>query len=360
MSASETLANILKQLKDLTVFNSQIGDRLSALEEGSGGKKDAKSEEAPEGSEQGQVQQIRVHTASKEKALTLTFGETDCSTNSLRLFIDHFAIAKQQNQRKGVDGWDNAEFRANELRFQLRGEPALWISQECAMLKEWTKNDDEIINRLKSRFMGTQSIELNIIAFEELAQQESETLAQYMTRCQQRGYEAFATLNEPLGMQQRIVWKFLSGIKDPEVRKAVIREKWMKTNSEAKSYEEVLKIAETAKMSKIATAATGQNPQNVQRVNVAAAKSRVQERRGTNFRSQHSSSESNKSGASYSSSSRSGSSARYSPTPNKGPATGNFNCHYCHSTSHYGGWKMCPDRSKNDPDWTPSTTKKGF
>ena len=67
--------------------------------------------------------EVRVTTSSKEKSLTLTFGEGECSSQNLRLwlFLEHFELAKKRNVRKGVDGWDDNEFRAAELRFQLRG-----------------------------------------------------------------------------------------------------------------------------------------------------------------------------------------------------------------------------------------------
>ena len=50
------------------------------------------------------------------------------------------------------------------------------------MLNQWTNNDKEIIKKLKDRYMGVLSLELNIVAFEEMAQGDNETLAQYMTR----------------------------------------------------------------------------------------------------------------------------------------------------------------------------------
>ena len=87
---------------------------------------------------------ITLHAPSKEKSLTLTFGERDCNPTNLRLFLNHYDIAKSQNQRKKVDGWADPEFRANELRFQLRGEPALWLAQEYSMSQEWIRNDDKI------------------------------------------------------------------------------------------------------------------------------------------------------------------------------------------------------------------------
>ena len=65
-------------------------------------------------------------------------------------------------------------------------------------------------------------------------------------------------MNEPRGtLKQRIVWKFLSGIRDPGVRSEVIRHKWMKSRTEAKSYEDVLKLAEQAKLDRLATGSGG-------------------------------------------------------------------------------------------------------
>ena len=123
------------------------------------------------------------------------------------------------------------------------------------MLNQWTNNDKEIIKKLKDRYMGVLSLELNIVAFEEMAQGDNETLAQYMTRCQAQGLDAYQMMNEPRSTQLRIIWKVLSGIKDAGVRS---EKKWMKSESEAKSYEEVLKIAQQSKLlNRLAAVATG-------------------------------------------------------------------------------------------------------
>ena len=81
--------------------------------------------------------------------------------------------------------------RANDLRFQLAGDPALWVAlEESAMHNEWTKSDTKIIVRLKERYFGVLSLELNIVSFAELKQGENKTLAQYMMKCQQKGMDA--------------------------------------------------------------------------------------------------------------------------------------------------------------------------
>ena len=58
----------------------------------------------------------------------------------------------------------------------IGGKVAAWIAQESVMRQEC---------------FGTQSIELNIISFEELQKNEGESLVDYMTRCQNKGYQAF-------------------------------------------------------------------------------------------------------------------------------------------------------------------------
>ena len=295
-----------------------------------------------------------VQGEGKEKTLSITFGEDESAT-ALRVFLGHYTLARDQNIRKKVEGWEDKSFRANELRFQLRGHVAAWICQESAMLSEWVNDDDEIINQLKKRFLGTQSVELNIIAFENLRQNEGESLAAYMTRCQENGYQAFGDFDQK-STHQRIVWKFLSGIRDSDIRAAVIKAEWMLSSSEAKPFPDVLKIEETAKLAKVATAATG-TMKIQESMKIAQVRSIVKEKRGEfgrNRRTVHSSNESNNSNSSrvssstdYSSDSRGSSGAK--PKENYS----NFLCHYCKERSHYGGWKMCEKRRKENPNWKP-------
>ena len=150
MATKDDVDTIMEQLKALMSSvdssNTQIGDRLTALEE----KADVKPALSQlQTASSAATTESHVHVnAAKEKLLSLTFGETECSPNMLRLFIEHFNIAREQNVAKGVHGWSEKTFRANELRFQLRGDPALWLAQECAMLKDWTKDDVQIVVKL--------------------------------------------------------------------------------------------------------------------------------------------------------------------------------------------------------------------
>ena len=357
----ESLKQIQADNADFKASNEDIKQRLIKLE-AEKAQTAVKVEETGAGAS-GTTQTVVVQGSAKEKSLSLTFGE-DESPMSLKLFVEHYKLARSQNMRKKVEGWEDADFRANELRFQLRGRVAAWMLQESAMSSSWVHDDEQILKKLNERYLGTMSVELNIISFEDLRQRDGESLAEYMTRCQELGYQAFSEFH-PNGVQQRIVWKFLSGIRDADVRSEVIKAKWMKSGSEAKPFAEVLKIAETAKLAKVATMATGGG--KVQESGKIAASMRVEERRNANKspynlrgnnkykgRSPHSSGESSPhSSGSRGSRSSTDSMKSRSSTDSETPGQ-NFLCHYCKERSHYGGWKNCEKRRKENPDWKPS------
>ena len=175
MATEEKLDRIMSALTALTSGNKTLAESSEALTQ----RLEALESRKPAAKiETGERTEVRVMTSSKEKSLTLAFGEGECSSQNLRLFLEHFELAKKHNVRRAVDGWDDNEFRAAELRFQLRGEPALWVAQESAMLNQWTNNDKEIIKKLNDRYMGVLSLErVIIVAFEEMAQGDNETLA---------------------------------------------------------------------------------------------------------------------------------------------------------------------------------------
>ena len=339
-----SLQDIKKDNEDFKLLNQALSDRLDLLETGQGAG--SKNDSGGVQNNGGDPPRVVINGSAREKVLAITFGD-DESPTALRLFIEHYNLAKEQNISKNIEGWADPAFRANELRLQLRGKVAAWLVQESAMQSSWLKNDEQIIDRLKDRFLGTQSIELNIITFEDLKQNESEGLAEYMTRCQEKGLEAFSAF-DPVGVQQRVVWKFLSGIRDPDVRSEVIKAKWMDTPGSAKPYADVLKIAETAKLAKIATAATG-GAKVQQPAKIAPVYSKVKEKRAgarRNDRSHHSSAESFESSDSRRSSLESSGSGQKSVSEN-------FVCHYCNKSDHYGGWRNCERRKKEDPTWKP-------
>ena len=134
MAVQEALTDILAQLKVISADNTELKaanqeqketsqvvlERLLTLEKGPPVKAEDERRDTLGGSVQERTE-VRMVTSAKEKSLRLTFGEGECSATSLKLFLDHYRLAKSQNERRGVEGWDDPSFLANELRFQLCG-----------------------------------------------------------------------------------------------------------------------------------------------------------------------------------------------------------------------------------------------
>ena len=331
----DMMALLMGMKETMEAGQNQLDTRLKALE--------TAKEEQPEGSEVKDSKSFPTGkveiTQGRERPLTKTFG-VDTSADALLEFLDHYQLCVAINTEKGIPGWDRPDYRAKELRCQLVGEAATYIRQEEVMLEDWVKDDREIIKRMRDRWVNRDCIELDIIEFEEARQSETETLAQYMTRLKGLGQRAFGEF-DPRGMQQRIIWRFLDGVKDRDVRASIIRERWMKDRKQPKSYDEVLKIGENALMVKVASRATG-----------ALGSS---------------------SGSSGTSSKSPGtvSSMRQTPGQNskkgKGSVKGHsgqrtprlFECFYC-GERHTGGWMVCEKRKRDNPSWTPSHRGSGY
>ena len=262
MSVDDVIGMLNDMKKDMARNKQDMEERLERLEEGKEQKPgdwDSKGGEKTIDSQSGsglnmQTAHMAV-TAGRERPLTRTFG-TDTSANALMEFLDHYTLCVDINVQKGIPGWDRPDYRAKELRCQLTGEAATMIRQEEAMLEPWVNDDREIIKKLKDRWVNRDCIELDIIEFEEARQSDNESLAQFMTRVKGLGQRAFSEF-DPRGMQQRIIWRFLDGVRDRDVRASIIRERWMVDRVKPKSYDEVLKIGENALMVKVAAQATG-------------------------------------------------------------------------------------------------------
>ena len=334
---------ILRQLMQMKESNKERDTRLQQLENGAGNGPQINTNAGGGPGLSGGTPMSTISGGGKECKITLTFGE-DTSPKALKLFVDHYELVREQNLARNVVTWSDAAFRSRELRLQLREEPALWLAQEHAMLSPWMSNDNEIIRRLKERYSGSQSIELNIIAFEEMSQRDNESLAQYMTRCQEAGYQAYGAF-DAASRQQRIVWRFLSGIRDADVRNAVIKEKWMASDREAKPAAEVLKIAETAKLTKIATTATQAKGRDYVRKEASVNVVRDNTKKDAPV----------KDGARKDGVVNSVADKRrgYNQKKSAGNSSNNYECHYCGTTNHYGGWRLCEKRLKENPKWKP-------
>ena len=286
-------------------------------------------------------------------ALNRVFGE-DLSPGAWRGFKDHFLLVKQANIARGVTVWQDAVYRSVELRLCLTGAPAEFIREEAAQDSKWVQNDEQILEHLERRYVTTEAIEVRIIRFEEAKQGEEESLADFLTRLQRLSGDAFASESADI-RRKRVVWRFLDGLIDRDVRERLIRERWMKDEENAKEYDDILKIAETARTSKQAAALTG--PRHQVGGTCLAAQPRTAAAPAPPPRWQREPSRPGSAPGQLARppAARSG----QAPAPQSGPravaARGGRSvgrCYYC-NIPHQGGWYQCRKRLSEDPHWSP-------
>ena len=75
-------------------------------------------------------------------------------------FQDHYTLNRDMNQLRKVPSWDDAEYRARELMFRLRGEAVVYVRQGETMRRRWVLNDEEIIEKLKDRWFNRDCIRM--------------------------------------------------------------------------------------------------------------------------------------------------------------------------------------------------------
>ena len=331
----EEMQTSFTQMKDeLNESKINLEERLNSLEAADNSNL-TKQESVLEVTGQDSIRESGVLVpVAREKQLNKQFG-VDTSANALLEFLDHYTLCKDMNQQRKVPGWDNAEYRARELRFQLQGEAAVYVRQEETMRQSWVLNDEAIIEKLKDRWLNRDCIEMDILEFEEARQGEYETLAQYMQRLKGLGQRAFSEFDGN-GMHQRIIWRFLDGVRDKEIRSAIIRERWMKDRKTPKSYDEVLRIATNAQMTKVAANATGSGSggQHTAKAKLAALNQNTPNRSGSNR----------------------GRTKKPGGNVGRSEAPRAFDCFYCHQR-HAGGWRECAKRRKENPTWTPGSDR---
>ena len=215
------------------------------------------------------------------------------------------------------------------------------------MCEAWTFDDEQMIARLKDKFINVQAIELNILNFERCTQDGKETLSEYQIRLQRLVKEAYDG-DSQRELDRKVAWKFVSGVSDERVRRRMLEEGWMKNRQEAKSLEELLKLAEVTKRTDDAVKVLGKETAVINAVNevsVAAINRAAGEQRD---RHKTNSSESMRSGGS--SSSKNGfSSASDNPSDY-------LLCFYC-NRKHRGGWRHCTRRKSENPNWKPPASR---
>ena len=204
---------------------------------------------------------VMVRGGESHRAVTLSkkFGD-ETSPSTWRSLRDHYSLVREANIARGVTLWQDPAYRSVELRLCLVGAPADFLREEAAQGSPWVKDDADILDRLERRYVTTEAIEVRILRFEEAHQGEDKSLADFLTRLQRLAGDAFSSESGDI-KRKRVVWRFLDGLRDRDIRERLIRERWMKDESNAKEYDEIIKIAETARASKQAASLTGHRHQ---------------------------------------------------------------------------------------------------
>ena len=288
--------------------------------------------------------EAQVTSASREKELEITFGDGDTSPSTLERFINHYQLVDEVNSERGLKVWKKASYRALMVRMALRGAPADYIAQEATLNSSWVKDDTTLLERLRQRYINNAAIELHIIEFERASQKEGEPLGEWMVRLQKLMQNAYSDYPDSI-KQSRIAWQFLNGARDKDVREELIEKGWMTDRKTAKTYDEILKIAEGAVNRKIAARATGKSGPTSSRP--GGMFNAVQSRPGPGSTSS--------SGNSNRSSGSAGRERVSDPRQGKDSRTAregsNWTCHHCKTSDHSGGWKRCPKFRRDYPDW---------
>ena len=276
----------------------------------------------------------------REERMELQFGvDNDCSAVALRRFIERYRVVRQINMQGKIAGWDSPQFRASKLKLGLVNDPFDYVSFESSMFQSWTEDDQQLIEKLMDKYMNVQAVELNILTFENAAQETKEDLAEYLMRLRRLVKEAYDGENQP-EMDKRVAWKFVSGIQDKRITKKLMETGWMLDRRCAKPLEELLKLAEVTKQTEDAVAILDKEKQGGA-INVfqqeESGSFAVFSRQGYDKRTNRSKF-------------NSGDSSRSSGSQ---PTLEFLKCWYCQK-EHRGGWFYCSKRKKEDPKWRPS------
>ena len=321
-------------------FNS---DSFKALMSEVTGGQGTLTEVAVESTEEGSEPSLPFDNKGREEKLDVVFGlDGDMSAKSLRRFVEKFRVVKKLNMAAMLTGWDDKEYRANKLKLALQGEAFDFVSFEGSMGRAWTMDGEEIIEKLKDRYLNIQAVEMNILRFEQSCQERQELLNEYLARLQQLVKDAYEG-DEQNELDRKVAWKFVSGVLDDKIQTKLMQEGWMKTRREAKPLEELLKLAEVTK----------QTEEAVKAMNAGSASGSISALHSAHYddqvnvvRAKQHSSDSNRSRGSESVTS-SGSS---------GMALEVLNCWYCNK-QHRGGWFYCYKRKKENPNWRPEARR---
>ena len=282
----------------------------------------------------------RFECTGREERMDIVFGrDGDFTAKSLRRFVEKFRVVKKLNMTARLVGWDRKEYRADKLKLALQGDAFDYVTFEDSMQREWSQDDEMIIEKLKDRYLNIQAIEVNILHFEKSSQGCKELLNEYLARLQQLVKDAYEG-DDQKELDRKVAWKFVSGVSDEKVRRKLMEEGWMKNRTEAKPLDELLKMAEITKQTDDAVKAM--KPDGT----VASITEDSMMINANRFKRK--SSDSNASVNSKGSGS----------SDSSGVALDFISCWYC-KKPHRGGWFYCAKRKRENPSWRPDRKSQG-
>ena len=358
---TQKLADVKEELKkdgvaeEFFTEETKIGDLCKLMRDIGGDKSSKETEELA----QEMYPQEPFDNNAREEKMNCYFGEENNFTPvAMRRFVERYKTIKKMNTQLRITGWDNKQYRAGKIKLCLKGMAFDYIEFACVMEEEWAEDDEKLLERLQDKFINVQAIEMNILKFEQSVQEPRETIAEFLGRLKRAVREAYDG-DSQLELDRKVAWRFVSGLSDKHVRDKLIDGGWMKNRQAAKELDELQRIAEHTKRNEDTSKALNRNSGQI-----ALLEDRSWEGEQdtiASFRSGSSGGRS-KTNSTQSSSSREAGSSRVT-TPEQ--LSENFECYYCKTKSHRGGWYHCPKRRKENPNWKPkkmenSKTRKDF
>ena len=189
-------------------------------------------------------QAVTMEPRAKENHLIKGYGE-EPSFNNWLTFKSHFNLVERANIMNNVPTWKDSEYKAIQIRLQLDGEVEQWLTISENAGERWMQRSDELMAKLTARYETSEGLEVKIRSFEEAAQLEGESLENFLTRLRKNASYAFPAENTD-SVRGRVIWKFLSGLRNDFIRQELFRKKWMGDDNRAKTYDEILSNAQSS------------------------------------------------------------------------------------------------------------------
>lgn len=299
---------------------------------------------------------------AREERMECFFGEDNNLTPvAMRRFVERYNTVKKMNMQLQITGWDNTQYRAGKIKLCLKGAAFDYVEFACKMEEEWTENDVLLLEKLQDKFIKVQAIEMSILRFEQGVQEPRETITEFLERLKRMVRDAYDGDSQQ-ELDRKVAWRFVSGLSDRSVRDKLVDGGWMLNRQTAKELDKLQRIAEQAKRNEEASRAMSKSAGHValfeernfedESDTIAAFSSNS----SSGVRSKNSSYDSEGSSRGRRSKADSpelGGRMQRTSIPENNAKSDNFECYYCKTKSHRGGWFHCPKRKKENPSWRP-------